>query len=88
MLNGCNNTPRPTTETTYPVQDGWRYIDTPAGVERMPVIKMQAHVMTTPCQYDKSHVDLRCGNCQNAPYLRTRDVQTPTDDPDFYEVAA
>jgi hypothetical protein len=70
MLNGCNNTPRPTTETVYPVQDGWRYIETPAGIERVPVVKMQKHVMTTPCQYDKSSVDLYCSGCLNAPYLR------------------
>lgn len=64
-LNGCNNKPRPTAETTYPAQDG--YIDTVKTADlkptRLPLMVGVPHRMSTTCQYDKSETDKGCTGC-------------------------
>lgn len=49
----------------YPVQDGWKYQPlTAADQTRIPVIKPQAHTMTTDCQYSqRTKDDPGCMGC-------------------------
>lgn len=69
MINGCNNNPRPSRERTYPVQDGWRYVATAAGITREPIIIEQKFVMEEACVYVASATDQGCSGCVHAPHL-------------------
>ena len=68
--NGCYNGQRGAALAahTYPVQDGWvdivdgDLVDLPT---RLPVIRQQAHVMTTDCQYSiRTTDDPGCVGCK------------------------
>ncbi len=64
---GCHNRPRPTPESSYQGQAGWRdAIDhDSASPTRLPIMVDIKHMMTTTCQYDKRTTDQACAGCQH-----------------------
>jgi hypothetical protein len=66
MTYGCHNKPRPTKESGYIAQGGWReYKDQQGRPVKMPVhVEVKSAFGTTTCQYDKSATDSSCKGCQ------------------------
>lgn len=69
-LAGCHNRPRPTAETSYVAQAGWREYEERGEPVRVPVLVRIKHAMSTSCQYDKSATDSACGGCVHGAHLR------------------
>lgn len=61
---GCHNRPRPTAETSYVAQAGFKIVrdgfDAPWRVPALVTIK---HTLSTNCRYDLSAADQRCAGC-------------------------
>lgn len=66
---GCHNKERPTPETFYVGQEGWKtriFAGVMAqGIERTPKFIRVKHRLTTECQYDKQAVDKDCAGCKH-----------------------
>ncbi|MBV8060813.1 MAG: hypothetical protein JO253_04725 [Alphaproteobacteria bacterium] len=64
MKPGCHSKPRPTSNSTYTAQSGWREYEANGAIVRVPVyIKIQFR-MTSACQYDRRAVD--CSGCPHS----------------------
>lgn len=64
---GCHNKPRPTSLTTIPAQNGWRYNGSDVGTRDAKTVHV-AHKMSTACVYgasDKAPADPRCAGCKH-----------------------
>lgn len=64
----CHDRPRPEPGLMLWVQDGWiQHTSSDNVVFRVAKMVQIPFVNSTPCGYDKAHVDSRCAACTMAP---------------------